>query len=269
MLDLERSSLARYRDEVARRGRLTAEQEHDLARRSRAGDRAATRLLVERSLSSVIAIAVEYRLWRLPIEDLVQEGNVGLLKAVDRFDPDRGLRLNTYARHWIRASIREYVARTCRIVRLGSSKGDRRAFWMHRKTREQRPEVLAEMSGISTERAAELLPILSANDTSLSPSEDGLDPLEKMSSSAVTPEDAMCEADARDRLRATLGAVVSDLSARQQELYNRRLIAEEPATLEELGDAWGVSKERARQIEVETKHRMRDRLKRFEAEYGA
>src|SRR5262249_28978801 len=123
---LDRAAFSAYRTQLSNRTTLTPEAEHDLAVRWRAGDRDAGPELIEACLPFVMPIALEYRRWGLPLEDIVQEGNIGLLKAAERFDPDRGCRLATYAAYWIRAEIREYVARGYRIVRLGSSKSERR-----------------------------------------------------------------------------------------------------------------------------------------------
>jgi RNA polymerase sigma-32 factor len=265
MTTTDSASFSSYRAEVARRPRLTREVEEDLANRYRAGDRAAARELVERCLSAVIAIAREYRRCGLPIEDLVQEGNLGLLKAIERFDPDRGVRLATYAAYWIRASIREHVARYYRIARLGSSKAERRALWLYRRTREDRPEALAASSGLSTERATELLPLLLSRDTSLSPrTDDGPNLLDRLADPAEPVDSALGELEERARLRAALAEIVSELSPRDQDIVRRRLLADEPATLEELGEAWGISKERVRQLEQILKTRMRARLGAFD-----
>ncbi len=117
---MEQGSLSVYRTQLASRTTLTPEVERELANRYRAGERDCGRRLIEACLPFVMTIALEYRRWGLPMEDIVQEGNIGLLKAAERFDPDRGCRLATYAAYWIRAEIREYVARGYRIVRLGS-----------------------------------------------------------------------------------------------------------------------------------------------------
>jgi RNA polymerase sigma-32 factor len=258
------NALSLYRSEAARGLRLTPEEERDLALRYQRGDQSARGPLVAGCLEFVLGIALEYRRWGAPIEDLVQEGNIGLLKAVDHFDPARGVRLATYARYWIRAEIREYVARQYRIVRLGSSKGERRALRMYRKTREQRPDVLAAMSGLSTERVTALLPMLVAGEMSLSPQPDderhGL--LERIADGAISAEQALSEADERMRLRDAVADALAELSVREQDIVRRRLLADDPTTLERLGEAWGVSKERVRQIEEAAKARMRVRLQR-------
>jgi RNA polymerase sigma-32 factor len=262
MSTAQQHPLSHYRADVARRARLSPEVERDLAERYRSGDRQASRRLIEGCLDCVMAIAYEYRRWGAPIEDLVQEGNIGLLKAVERFDPGRGVRLATYAGYWIRAEIREYVARHYRIVQLGSSKGERRALRLYRKTREQRPEVLAAMSGLSAERVTALLPLLLSGDVSLTaqPGDDRPDILERLADGKGTPEQALCDADERQHVSHAVADAISALTPREQDIVRQRLLADEPATLERLGVAWGVSRERVRQIEQSTKARMRVRL---------
>jgi RNA polymerase sigma-32 factor len=261
MTTSESTTFGAYRTDVSRRARLTPEQERDLAVRCKEGDRDAGRRLIEGCLSHVIAIALEYRLCGIGVEDLVQQGNLGLLKAVERFDPTRGTRLAAYAAYWIRAEIREYVERHYRIVRLGSSKEERRAMWLYRRTREDRPEELAAMTGLSTERATELIPLLRSLDVSLTPPADGGPSVaDVLTDGAGSAEDALGDAEVRDLLRAAVAGLLPELSARDVDIVQRRLLADDPATLEQIGDTWGVSKERVRQIEEKVKSRMRSRL---------
>ncbi len=258
---LDRAAFSAYRTELANRTTLTPEAEHDLAIRFRAGDREAGKRLIEACLPFVMTIALEYRRWGLPLEDIVQEGNIGLLKAAERFDPSRGCRLATYAAYWIRAEIREYVARGYRIVRLGSSKSERRALRAYRRTREKNPAALAKLSGLTKERAAELLPLLMARDVSLEgANDDGFAPVERMASAIPSPEDTAADKDERELLSKALHQVVAELSPRERRIVNERWLTESPLTLEELGVSFGVSKERVRQIEERAKKRMRARL---------
>jgi RNA polymerase sigma-32 factor len=269
MMDrVDRAAFSVYRTQLANRTTLSPEAEHELATRYRAGDSVAGRKLIEACLPFVMTIALEYRRWGLPLEDIVQEGNIGLLKAAERFDPNRGCRLATYAAYWIRAEIREYVARGYRIVRLGSSKSERRALRIYRKTHEKNPEALAEMSGLTQERATELLPLLMARDVSLerSPSDDGKAPVDRLADDARSPEEEACLADERARLRAALRKVVAELSPRERRIVRQRWLTDEPKTLEQLGAAFGVSKERVRQLEERAKKRMRERLEEIVGE---
>lgn len=264
----DRAAFSAYRTQLANRATLTPEMERELAIRWKAGDRPAGHRLVEACLPFVMTIALEYRRWGLPLEDVVQEGNIGLLKAAERFDPDRGCRLATYAAYWIRAEIREYVARGYRIVRLGSSKSERRALRIYRKTHEKDPEALAEMSGLTEERATELLPLLMARDVSLerSPTDDGRAPVERLADDSRSPEEEACLADERTQLQEALKQVVAELSPREQNIVKQRWLTDEPQTLEELGAAFGVSKERVRQLEERAKKRMRERLEQIVGE---
>jgi RNA polymerase sigma-32 factor len=257
----ERAAFSVYRTQLANQTTLTPEAERDLACRWRGGDRAAGRRLIEACLPFVMTIALEYRRWGVPLEDIVQEGNIGLLKAAERFDPERGCRLATYAAYWIRAEIREFVARGYRIVRLGSSKSERRALRIYRKTHEKSPEALAELSGLTEARAAELLPVLMANDVSLDRvPEDGRAPLDRLADDARSPEEEACLADERQHLQAALEQVVAELSPRERRIVSQRWLTDEPQTLEALGVAFGVSKERVRQLEERAKKRVRERL---------
>ncbi|WP_438018346.1 sigma-70 family RNA polymerase sigma factor [Sorangium sp. So ce315] len=264
----DRAAFSAYRTELANYATLSPEAERELALRWRAGDRDSGRRLIEACLPFVMTIALEYRRWGLPMEDIVQEGNIGLLKAAERFDPDRGCRLATYAAYWIRAEIREHVARGYRIVRLGSSKSERRALRIYRKTHEKDPAVLAELSGLTEERATELLPLLMARDVSLerSPTEDGVAPVDRLASSTQTPEEEACDADEREQLSRALLQVVSELSPRERRIMNLRWLTDSPVTLEQLGADFGVSKERVRQIEERAKKRMRARIEEITRE---
>jgi RNA polymerase sigma-32 factor len=259
---LDRGAFSVYRNELSNHATLTPEAERELAARARKGDRAASQKLIRACLPFVVTIALEYRRWGLPLEDIVQEGNIGLMKAAERFDPDRGCRLATYAAYWIRAEIREYVARGYRIVRLGSSKSERRALRLYRKTHEKSPRELAAMSGLTEQRATELLPLLMARDVSLDrpPTEDGKTPADRLADAAPSPEENACMADDRRHLNDALTAVVAELSPRERAIVKERWLTDDPRTLEQLGASWGVSKERVRQLEERARKRMRARL---------
>jgi RNA polymerase sigma-32 factor len=260
---IERAAFSVYRTQLGHQTTLSPDDEHELALAWRKGDPTAGRKLIEACLPFVMTIALEYRRWGLPLEDIVQEGNIGLLKAAERFDPARGCRLATYAAYWIRAEIREHVARGYRIVRLGSSKSERRALRIYRKTHEKDPRALAELSGLTEERATELLPLLMARDVSLDRAvgpDDGTTPAERLASNARTPEEEACVADESSRMSNALHRAVDELSPRERQIMHRRWLTDAPMTLEELGADFGVSKERVRQIEERAKRRIRARI---------
>jgi len=256
------SAFTAYRAAVKRTRILSPEAERELSLRYQTGDMKAGQALVEGCLSFVMTIAREYERWGAPMEDLVQQGNLGLLEAARRFDPQRGTRLATYAAYWIRVEIREHVARSYRMVGLGKSRAERRALRLYRRTGEGDPATLGELSGLGEERTRVLLPLLTSGDLHLDqPWGEGDSSLgERLSGDAPSPEDETCEADQREKLAGAVKQVVSELTPREQRIVERRLLADEPDTLEELGAVFGVTRERVRQIEVGAKKRMRARL---------
>jgi RNA polymerase sigma-32 factor len=156
-----------YRESLAGVHALDREVEQDLAKRWRTGDNGAGEKIVEACLPFVVSIALEYRRWGVPLEDIIQQGNLGLLKAASKFDPARECRLATYAAYWIRAEIREYVVKAFRVVRIGTTKGERRALRAYRKTKDADAASLAEVSGLSEDRVRLLLPLISGRELSL------------------------------------------------------------------------------------------------------
>jgi RNA polymerase sigma-32 factor len=263
----QQTALSLYRAEIHDRRALTPGLERDLAARYKAGDRDAGRQLIEACLPFVVSIAIEYRRWGIPLEDIVQEGNIGLLKATERFDPSRECRLVTYAAYWIRAEIRDFVVRGYRIVRIGASKGERRALRIYRKTRERDPGVLSELSGLSPERTRALLPLLMARDVSLDKTVDaGPTPVERLVAPGSSPEEQVGELRERTRMSAALAQAIAELPDRERRIVEWRWLSEAPMTLEQLGVQFGISKERVRQLEERAKKRMRQRVEALVAE---
>jgi RNA polymerase sigma-32 factor len=246
---------------------LDRDAERDLARRWRAGDRRAGDKLVKACLPFVVSIAIEYRRWGVPLEDIIQQGNLGLLRAASKFDPARECRLATYAAYWIRAEIRDYVVRAYRVVRLGTTKSERRALRAYRRTRESDAGVLAEVSGMTREKAEMLLPILAGREASLDARTDDRGALiDRIAGASPTPED---EASAHERLgrtRAAVGDALQVLTDRERMIVRERLMTDSPRTLQELGVRLGVSKERVRQIEERARHKLRLRLEEMRDE---
>jgi len=252
----------RYRASLHGAVTLSPQDERALAVRWREGDASAGDRLIRASLPFVIAVALEYRRWGVPIDDLVQQGNLGLLKAARKFDPKRDVRLITYAVYWIRAEIRDYVVRSYRLVRIGTTKGERRAMRAYRKTREDDPEKLAQVSGLPLWQVQRLLPVLKARDVSLDVSYDGEAPgVERVADLAGPPTDeaihaARFRADAEERVKSA----IARLPEREAMIVRERLLVDEPVTLEALGVRLGISKERVRQLEERARKRLRDDL---------
>ncbi len=255
------SILDRYRASLKRVAVLDRDTEQALAKSWAEGDDSAGAQLVESSLPFVISIAREYRRWGVPLEDLVQQGNLGLLKAAAKFDPEKDCRLITYAAYWIRAEIRDYVVRSYRIVRLGTTRTERRAMRAFRRKSVDSPEALAEESGMPLPRAKQLWPLLTRGDMSLDASvSNTITPLERMKHDQRTPEEDLARAEAIHRVRDELDSAMQSLTVREQRIVEARFMAPEPRTLEALGREMGVSKERVRQLELRAREKLRDRL---------
>src|SRR3954471_13450491 len=172
----EGGAMRAYRAELSELTPLDRETERTLALAWKRGNPGAGERLVEACLPFVMSIAFEYRRWGVPLEDIVQQGNLGLLRAAAKFDPTRECRLATYAAYWIRAEIREYVVRAFRVVRLGTTKAERRALRTYRRTKISDPAAVAEASGLTEERVRMLMPLLSGREVSLDASVNDLPP---------------------------------------------------------------------------------------------
>jgi RNA polymerase sigma-32 factor len=261
MRPTERDSFDRYRASLTGTEPLAPDVERALARRWADGEQAAGERLIRASLPFVISIALEYRRWGAPLEDLVQQGNLGLLKAARKFDPSRDCRLITYAVYWIRAEIRDYVVRAYRLVRIGTTKGERRAMRAYRKTREDDPVALAQASGLPLEQVERLLPVLRGRDVSLDATWDDEAPaLDRLADGRVLPDEEIRRAHDRARARTRVAEALDRLPAREAMIVRARLLVDEPITLEALGVKLGISKERVRQLEERARRRLREDL---------
>jgi RNA polymerase sigma-32 factor len=241
---------------------LSRTEERELADRWRAGDKRAGDRLVTGCLPFVIAIALEYRRWGVPIEDIVQQGNLGLLHAASKFDTAKECRLATYAAYWIRAEIRDYVVRTYRVVRLGTTKAERRALRAYRKTHESDPATLAAMSGMTVQKAEWLMPLLAGRESSLEAryDEDHGALGDRLPAVSPTPEDSVAAHEQQGLARSAVGEALRELTDRERLIVRARLMSDEPRTLQDLGVELGVSKERVRQLEERACVKLRARL---------
>jgi RNA polymerase sigma-32 factor len=255
-------SLDAYLERVSRIPVLTREEEKKLAERFRSEeDLAAARQLVLSHLRFVVHIARGYSGYGLPVGDLIQEGNVGLMKAVKRFDPSLNVRLVSFAVHWIRAEIHEYVLRNWRLVKIATTKAQRKLFFNLRRMKKNLTWLSAEETaavarelGVTVSEVTEMEKRLAARDMSFDPTPES-DEEEVYSPASYLPapdadpaeqvESAESSEDDSDRLRGALDR----LDARSREIVQRRWMSEDKATLHELADKYGVSAERIRQIE--------------------
>jgi RNA polymerase sigma-32 factor len=256
-------SLDAYIDRVSQIPVLTKDDEIALAVRFRSeGDLDAARQLVLSHLRFVVHIARGYLGYCLPMGDLVQEGNVGLMKAVKRFDPNVGVRLVSFAVHWIRAEIHEYVLRNWRLVKVATTKSQRKLFFNLRKMKknltwlsEAETQAVARDLGVDVSDVREMEQRMSARDMSFDPTpeadeEDTYSPAMYLPASnadpAVEVEREEWEEDSTDRLSVALGR----LDERSRNILKRRWMTNDKATLHELADEYGISAERVRQVEV-------------------
>ncbi len=257
----EGGALRVYRNSLSNVQPLDREAERALAKRWIGGDLKAGEKLVEACLPFVISIALEYRRWGVPIEDIIQQGNIGLLRAARKFDPARECRLATYAVYWIRAEIREYVVRAYRVVRLGTTKAERRALRAYRTTKESDPEKLSAVSGLSKERVEQLLPMLVARETSLDATVGDMGPaVDRLAANDASPEEDADAKESRARAKVAVADALKGLTDREQLIVRERMMSDEPATLQKLGDILGVSKERVRQLEERARGKLRIEL---------
>jgi RNA polymerase sigma-32 factor len=264
-------SLDSYIERVSRIPVLSREEELDLARRLRnEEDLDAARQLVLSHLRFVVHIARGYSGYGLPVGDLIQEGNVGLMKAVKRFDPDVGVRLVSFAVHWIRAEIHEYVLRNWRLVKIATTKAQRKLFFNLRKFKKNlgwlndaETKAIARDLGVTTAEVTDMEQRLSSRDLSFDPAPDTDDEDGVYSPSAylqhpesdpsVAVEREQWDEDTAERLSQAL----ETLDDRSQHILRSRWMQEEKSTLHELADKYGVSAERIRQIEANAIKKLR------------
>jgi RNA polymerase sigma-32 factor len=252
---------------------LTAEEETRLARALRDdNDLEAARRLVMSHLRLVVSVARNYVGYGLPQPDLVQEGNIGLMKAVRRFDPERGVRLVSFALHWIRAEIHEYILRNWRLVKLATTKAQRKLFFNLRSLKADSravtaadAEILARQLKVRPEDVLDMDLRLSGGDVQLDPSEDQEDavgaPIRYLADESSTP-DALMRKARRDFVAGEgLQAALATLDARSRHIIESRWLGDDGGpTLHELAAEYGVSAERIRQIEVQAMKRLRAAL---------
>ncbi|MEW5965651.1 MAG: RNA polymerase sigma factor RpoH [Pseudomonadota bacterium] len=263
-------SLESYIQTVNRYPILSLEEEQALARDWRDNQNIeAARQLVLSHLRVVVSIARHYAGYGLPQADLIQEGNVGLMKAVKRFDPDRGVRLVSFALHWVRAEIHEYVLRNWRLVKVATTKAQRKLFFNLRSLKQslnaltvQEADAMAKELNVSRKDVLEMETRLSGHDVSIDPladdGEDSYSPLAYLASPDENPAQLL-EREQTERLRHTgLAAALENLDERSRHIVKARWLTEgEAATLHELAAQYGVSAERIRQIEARALQKMR------------
>ena len=269
------STIDRYVGEINKYPLLTREQEVALAERYRKdGDLEAAHQLVVSNLRFVVKIAHEYRGYSLKLLDLIQEGNIGLMMAVKKFDSSKGYRLISYAVWWIRAYIQNFIMRSWSLVKLGTTQAQRKLFFKLRSERERADREAGEGVSASTDALATRLEVaetdvvdmearLSARDFSLDVElQDGARQthMDLLSADAASQEERVGEVEERRLLRGKVYEAMEHLNEKERYIVENRLMAEDPKTLQEIGQHFQISRERARQIEGNVIRKIRTAL---------
>jgi RNA polymerase sigma-32 factor len=260
-------SLSRYLQEIRRFPMLTADEEFVLAKNWRdSGDVEAAHKLVTSHLRLVAKIAMGYRGYGLPVGELIAEGNVGMMQAVKRFDPDKGFRLATYAMWWIRAAIQEYILRSWSLVKLGTTAAQKKLFFNLRKVKGQLKAIeegdltpehvseIAEKLNVPEEEVISMNRRMSSPDNSLNAplraDSDGEWQDWLVDDDAVDQETHLVDKDEFEIRQELLENAMETLNERERHILRERRLTDDPATLEDLSKEYGISRERVRQIEV-------------------
>jgi RNA polymerase sigma-32 factor len=267
--------LQQYMSEVQRHALLTPDEEHRLAvAYAKSGDVDAAARLVTANLRLVVKLAYEYRRAYRNIMDLIQEGNIGLMQAVKRFDPYRGVKLSSYAAWWIRAYMLRFILNNWRLVKIGTTQAQRRLFFNLNKEKarlaalgiEPSHAAIASSLKVDEKDVVEMDRRLARNDASLdAPVGDSegrqTTRMELLPSGTEGPESAAESAELSEIVRDQLAEFRKTLAGKELSIFDKRLVAEEPLTLQELGDQFGVSRERVRQLEARLTGKLREFLK--------
>jgi RNA polymerase sigma-32 factor len=278
----EGTGLARYLDEIRRFPMLEAGEEYMLAKSWRERDDVdAAHRLVTSHLRLVAKIAMGYRGYGLPMNEIISEGNVGLMQAVKRFDPDRGFRLATYAMWWIRAAIQEYILHSWSLVKLGTTAAQKKLFFNLRRLKSQMqaieegdlsPEAVKQIATtleVTEQDVIDMNRRLEGPDHSLNAvlrSESDTEWQDWLVDDSASQETALVEEDELDHRRGLLAQAMDVLNEREKHILTERRLTDNPQTLEELSQQYDVSRERIRQIEVRAFEKLQKAMQRIAGE---
>ncbi|HEY9163139.1 MAG TPA: RNA polymerase sigma factor RpoH, partial [Magnetovibrio sp.] len=247
---------------------LKAEDERELAERWRdEGDVKAAHTLVTSHLRLVVKIAMGYKGYGLPVSDLISEGNIGLMKAVKKFEPERGFRLSTYAMWWVKAAITEYVLRSWSMVKMGTVAAQKKLFFSLRRHKQRlgigdagdltpnQAKLLSDDLNVPADEIVNMNRRLAAKDMSLNAPVGGDDGSgaefqDHLVYEGASPEEVTSMSEERELHHDLLQSAIASLDERERHIFTERRLADNPVTLEELGEHYGISRERVRQLEV-------------------
>jgi RNA polymerase sigma-32 factor len=266
--------LQRYLSEISQYRLLTREEEVELGRRvQEEGDMDAAYQLVTSNLRLVVKIALEFqRVWMQNLLDLIQEGNIGLMQAVKKFDPYKNVKFSYYASFWIKAYILKFIMDNWRLVKIGTTQGQRKLFFKLKKEKQRlieqgfdpKPKLLSQRLGVSEREIVDMDQRLDGWDVSLdSPVKDGSDTerIEFIGEDSVSAEDRVAKKQIENLLHEKVAEFRQQMTERELEIFDQRIFSDSPVTLQEIGDRYGISRERVRQIEKNVVRKMRDYFK--------
>jgi len=269
-----RDALTRYMAQLREHAPIPREEEQALALRwVEGGDADAARQLVLANLRLVVKIAMEYRRSWTNVLDLIQEGNLGLMQAVQRFDPYQGVKLSSYAAYWIRAYILKYLLDNIRLVRLGTTRAQRKLFFRLNKEKRElerlgiavEPRLIAERLDVTEDDVVDMEQRLGSSDLSFDApvgDEDGGATFgDFLSGGGANAEEVVADEELRRVFLEKVQAFAATLDERDRRIVDERILAEEPKTLQEMGDEFGITRERVRQLEARVVARLREYLK--------
>lgn len=268
-------SLSTYLSDINRYSLLTMEEEQDLARRYIHGDKTSGHRLITCNLRFVVKVAYEYRSYGIRMIDLIQEGNIGLMKAVEKFEPEKKIRLISYAVWWIRAYIQNYILKSWSLVKLGTTQAQRKLFFSLARTRREiekqtqdnpqalNVEEIAKRLHVKPSEVREMEQRLGGRDLSLDApmGEDGTHThVDFVASEAIGQDDDYAQREESDLVSAHVRMALTRLDVRERFIIEQRIMNDNPMTLKELGDYFGFSRERARQLEIRAKEKLKAEL---------
>jgi len=267
--------LQKYLQEISRYKLLTREEERDLAIRVREhGDKEAAYILATSNLRLVVKIALEFqRIWMQNLLDLIQEGNIGLMQAVRKFDPYKNVKFSYYSSFWIKAYILKFIMDNWRLVKIGTTQGQRKLFFKLKKEKQRlidegfdpKPKLLSQTLGVSEREIVDMELRLNGWDVSLdAPLKDDSDTerIEFLSTEDESTEERVAKKEIEELLHNKIEMFKKKMNKRELEIFNVRIFSDDPATLQEIGDRYGISRERVRQIEKSLIKKLREFFKR-------
>ena len=266
--------LQRYLSEISKHKLITREQEIELGKRVQEhGDSEAAYVLVTANLRLVVKIALEFqRVWMQNLLDLIQEGNIGLMQAVKKFDPYKNVKFSYYASFWIKAYILKFIMDNWRLVKIGTTQGQRKLFFKLKKEKQKlidqgfdpKPKLLSERLGVSEREIVDMDQRLDGWDVSLdAPLKDDSDTerVELLSDEAESVENQVAKKEIEALLHNKIAEFKKTMTSRELDIFEQRIFSDTPATLQEIGDRYGISRERVRQVEKNIIKKMREFFK--------